>query len=86
MPRIVKIVVVLTLVATLAGCGTNLPSGHPDGFGFFQGLWDGFTLLFAWIASWFSADVALHSPDSNGWYDTGFIFGISLWFGLFAAN
>lgn len=74
--------IILMLLATgLSGCGTINRSGSRDGFGFFNGFWDGLTIVFAWIASWFDSSVALYSWDSNGWYDLGFLIGIALVFG-----
>jgi hypothetical protein len=45
-------------------------------YGFWSGLWHGFTAVFSWIGSWFSDDIAVYAVNNNGgWYNFGFLLG-----------
>lgn len=57
---------------------TSVAETNPHIYGFWGGLWHGFIVLFAWVGSWFSNDIAIYAVANNGaWYDAGFMFGIS---------
>ena len=46
-------------------------------YGFWSGLWHGMIVLFSWIGSLFSYDIAIYAYNNNGgWYDFGFVLGI----------
>lgn len=81
----------LALTALIAlvfiGCGSTNPlEGAGGNYGFFSGLWDGFTVLFAFIGKMFGADWNIYEVTNNGnWYNFGFLigsggFGILSWF------
>ena len=85
-----KIIIVLLIAAALvlAGCtaGPNImeKAGNADGrsAGFLLGLWHGFIALFTFIISLFTDKVSVYEVYNNGgWYNLGFIIGISVFFG-----
>ncbi len=70
----------LAIVLLLAGCADveNVQSallGHQ--YGFWGGLWHGAIMLFSFIGSLFSEDIALYAVNNNGgWYDFGYFLGV----------
>lgn len=75
-----KAVIVVALLL-LAGCATQpMPSAY-DPPGFFMGLIHGLIAPFAFIGSLFG-DIRMYAfPNSGGWYDFGWLIGISAWAG-----
>ena len=60
-----------------------LPSG--EFVGFWHGFWHGFIILFSFIISVFSDNVAIYAIYQEGtgvWYDFGFVLGIITYFKL----
>ncbi len=50
--------------------------------GFWMGLWHGFISLFTFVISLFSDTVEIYESNNNGgWYNFGFIIGISIFYG-----
>jgi len=48
-------------------------------YGFWSGLWHGWIILFSWIGSLFSDDIAIYAiNNTGGWYNFGFILGIGI--------
>ena len=77
----VLVIGVLALSACAAGPNPALDSG-PDPAGFWLGLWHGFISLFTFVISLFSDTVSVYEVHNNGgWYDFGFIVGVSAFFG-----
>jgi hypothetical protein len=74
------LVLVLLMVA-LAGCaaGDNTASvAGPDAAGFWLGLWHGFIIPVTFVVSLFSDTVGVYEVRNNGgWYDAGFVIGVS---------
>lgn len=71
-------VVGLVMVA-LAGCapdvGVPAEAGAP---GFWLGLWHGLISPITFVISLFAADVGVYAvPNNGGWYDAGFMLGVS---------
>ena len=88
MKKGIMVLVVLAVVLSLGACaaGPNTMVGTPaaDGSeaGFLKGLWHGFIALFTFIISLFSDKVSVYEVHNNGgWYDLGFIIGVSAFFG-----
>jgi uncharacterized membrane protein len=89
MRRLRNVVGVLILVAgvlALAGCAA--PADHVAAqagvqpAGFWLGLWHGLICPITLIISWFSESVGIYAVHNNGgWYDFGFVLGISIVFG-----
>ena len=75
-------IVLFILVGILLGaCSTQpAPLGH-DLPGFFTGLWNGFSAPFALIGSIFWPIRVYAFPNSGGWYDFGYVIGVSIIFG-----
>jgi hypothetical protein len=70
----------LLSVACAAGpnpiAGTPAPGGSVAGF--WQGLWHGFILPFAFFVSLFKDSVRIYEVhNSGGWYNFGFVLGAS---------
>ena len=50
--------------------------------GFWMGLWHGFISLITFIISLFNDNVGIYEANNNGgWYNFGFILGVSIFFG-----
>ncbi len=81
------VVAILVLALLAAGCAHQpapLPFGHHPGF--FAGLWHGLVAPFALVGHLF-ANVRVYAfPNSGGWYDLGFVLGLSAWGGGAAAS
>ncbi len=83
-----RIAALLFLVVLLAGCapGTNTFVGSADDkgvvAGFWRGLWHGLISPVTFIISLFTRNVQLYDVHNNGgWYDFGFMLGVSIIFG-----
>ena len=84
---IVAILVLGTLLLT--ACGTPNPMTNTalestgKVYGFWNGLWDGMTAIFAFIGNLFGGHYGIYQVHNNGnWYDFGFLLGI----GAFASG
>lgn len=81
----VKIVLALSAFLLLTACATA-PPGIEGTRGFFWGLFDGAVAPISFIISLFGDDVAIYGvPNSGGWYDFGFLLGLTCWAGGGAA-
>jgi len=66
------------LIATVAGCASQPLVNTDSAPGLFSGLFHGFFILPAFIASLFVDDISIYAfPNSGGWYDFGYIIGVS---------
>jgi hypothetical protein len=67
------------ITIALTGCAEPSviePTFEP--YGFFYGLWHGLIAPIAFVASLFSDTIAIYGVNnSGGWYDFGFLLGIS---------
>jgi hypothetical protein len=77
--------IVVLLTVLLAACGTenpmkNVPLGETNRvYGFWNGLWDGWTAIFAFIGNLFGGHYGIYQVHNNGiWYDFGFLLGIGV--------
>lgn len=80
------LVVALALGLTACAAGVNSQVGVPsaEGFvaGFWRGLWHGLIAPIVFLISLFSDNVSVYEVHNNGgWYDFGFLFGLSIFFG-----
>jgi hypothetical protein len=80
--------ILLAMVVILAACaaGPNtMVNTAPDGgeiAGFWQGLWHGFISPFTFLISLFKDDIGIYETFNNGgWYNFGYLFGLSIIFG-----
>lgn len=82
--RLLAVLVAGVLVAvSLAGCaaGVNPNAGGSATAGFWLGLWHGFIAPIAFLVSLFNDSVGIYEVhNSGGWYDFGFLIGISAFF------
>lgn len=83
------IIVTLLTVTLFTSCADTdteyfLFNDIRDASGFWSGLWHGLILPISWIGSLFSDDIAIYAyNNTGGWYDFGFVLGVS---GLGASN
>ncbi len=80
-----KALLALTALALLAACA-EVPPAVEGSRGFFWGLFDGAVAPIAFVVSWFSDSIGPYAvPNSGGWYDFGFLIGVTCWAGGGAA-
>ncbi|MBI9108508.1 MAG: hypothetical protein JEZ04_17310 [Spirochaetales bacterium] len=88
MKKSLIILVIVLAAAVLFSCTagpntleqTKMVEDKPAGF--LLGLWHGFISLFTFIISLFTDKVNLYEVYNNGgWYNFGFIIGVSIFFG-----
>jgi len=76
----------LGLALLVAGCATAPPAVEGTR-GVFWGLLDGALAPISFVISLFSDTVAVYGvPNSGGWYDFGFLLGLTCWAGGGAAS
>jgi hypothetical protein len=82
------VALVAVLLVMFAGCapGPNALAGTPDDegdvAGFWNGLWHGIISPVTFIISLFTDNVEPYEVHNNGgWYNFGFILGVSMIFG-----
>lgn len=81
MVGIIRTIMILSFCLILASCARQPTPVAYDPPGFFMGLIHGLISPFALIGSIF-ADIRVYAfPNSGGWYDFGFMLGISTWAG-----
>lgn len=75
-----KWVLIIFAVLLLSGCADQMTFEQAElaeKVGFWHGLWHGLIIVFAWICSIFSDDIAIYAIYNNGgWYDFGFVLGV----------
>lgn len=74
------LVIGLLLVLVLAACAQANPSvSHAAGTpGFWQGLWHGLASPVTFVISLFSDQIGVYAVrNTGGWYDAGFMIGVS---------
>lgn len=85
MKRLVLIAVVVLVAVLLVSCapGPNPGTGRgEDVAGFWQGLWQGFVVLFTFVISLFNDQVGIYEVNnSGGWYNFGYVLGVMMFFG-----
>lgn len=75
-----KVLLVLLVSVLFIGCADVTPiqeclTGDP--YGFWSGIWHGWTAPFSFVGSIFSDNIAIYAVDNTGgWYDFGFVVGI----------
>jgi hypothetical protein len=88
MKKALVVVLMIIVVLSIAGCApgpnsfinTNSDKGYVPGF--WYGLWNGATSPVTFIISLFNSKVQMYEVHNNGgWYNFGFILGISVAFG-----
>lgn len=71
----------ITLMFLMSGCAdvSNIEQCLPaeeHTYGFWGGTWHGFIMVFSFIGSLFSDNIAVYAVNNNGgWYDFGFVGG-----------
>ncbi len=82
--RVLMVVAVMAVLGLVAGCaaGPNPVQGSGAEAGFWLGVWHGFISPIAFLVSLFNHQVGIYEVYNNGgWYNFGFVFGASLFFG-----
>ena len=76
----IKYITYFLLIIMFASCADTVVIEEclvSEPYGFWSGLWHGIIVLFSWIGSLFSDDIAIYAVNNTGgWYDFGFILGI----------
>ncbi len=80
---IVILLIVVLIAATGCAAGPNELASHDEGkAGFWLGLWQGFISPFTFIISLFNHNIGIYEVNNNGgWYNFGFMIGVSAIFG-----
>lgn len=74
-------VLVATLTVTACAASANSLAAGGSGPGFWLGLWQGFIAPIAFLISLFNHNVGIYEVrNAGGWYDFGFLVGISAFF------
>ena len=83
---LVAILVLGTML--LSACGTPNPMANTplestgQVYGFWNGLWDGMTAIFAFMGNIFGGHFGIYQVHNNGgWYDFGFLLGVGAFAG-----
>lgn len=75
-----KRLAILIAILFLSGCANTVSYEDAALFekvGFWHGLWHGLIIIFSWVGSLFSEEVAIYAIYNNGgWYDFGFVLGV----------
>jgi hypothetical protein len=84
--RLALIAGLVLVVAVVVGCAAPGNDVAAQGVaappGFWPGLWHGLISPITLIISWFSDTVGIYAVRNNGgWYDFGFMLGVSIVFG-----
>jgi uncharacterized membrane protein len=88
MKKVLVAILLVIVVLSIAGCApgpnsftnTNNDKGYVPGF--WYGLWNGMISPVTFIISLFNSKVQMYEVHNNGgWYNFGFILGISIAFG-----
>ena len=81
-------VLLVGLTLVLSACGTVNPMKNTPleetgkVYGFWNGLWDGWTAVFAFIGNLFGGHYGVYQVHNNGnWYDFGFLLGVGAFAG-----
>ncbi len=77
-------ILVLSLTACAAGPNLSVDTADDEGdvAGFWRGLWHGLITPITFVISLFSDNVSIYEVhNSGGWYDFGFVLGLSATFG-----
>ncbi len=86
----VRVLLICLAAVLLTGCAEPVDLSEnvtrkPDGF--FHGLLHGFILLFSFIGSLFSDNIAIYNANNTGgFYDFGFLVGASMSIGAGASS
>lgn len=76
----IKIMLIAFSIFLLSGCADSVSFSQAqviDPVGFWHGLWHGIIILFSFVFSIFSDDIAIYAIYNNGgWYDLGFFIGV----------
>ncbi|MFC8500967.1 hypothetical protein ACFUC1_01310 [Pedococcus sp. NPDC057267] len=80
-PVVMGVAVLLLVGACAADANPSVSSG-PGVPGFWLGLWQGLISPITFLVSLFRDDVGIYAVrNSGGWYDFGFMLGVSIFFG-----
>lgn len=87
MTRRRRLAFAMLIFLSLAACASQPYVESKDVPGFLMGLLHGFISWFALIGHIFNSDIRVYAyPNSGGWYDFGFLLGLSVWGGGAAAS
>ena len=81
--QLIPIAILLVLLLSACAAGTNpevgIASTEGEVAGFWLGLWQGLIAPITFVISLFTDNVNVYEVHNNGgWYDFGFVFGVSI--------
>jgi hypothetical protein len=77
-----KVLLFVAVILLMSSCAPGNAKFVEETAGFWMGLWHGFISFFTFIISLFNENVTIYEINNNGnWYNFGFIFGVSMFFG-----
>lgn len=80
--KVFNFILIAILAVLITSCAPGSENFQESTAGFFMGLWHGFISLFTFIIGLFKDGVGIYEFNNNGgWYNFGFILGVSLFFG-----
>ncbi len=81
-PATVALILLVLVAVAACAAGPNSAASHgPQAAGFWLGLWHGFISPWTFLISLFKDSVSIYEVHNNGgWYDFGFMIGVSAFF------
>lgn len=80
--KLARLSLCLMMLVTLSACATQGATLEPAMPGFFMGIVHGVIAPFALIGHLFDENIRIYAvPNVGGWYDFGFLIGLSFWGG-----
>jgi len=75
-----KYIIFFVVLILFTGCGGVNIAEQTNSAGFFSGIWDGWTVFFAFIGNMFGVNMNIYEVQNTGnWYNFGFLLGIGSW-------
>lgn len=76
------VLVLLSILVAACTAAPNSAAGQgPNDAGFWLGVWQGFVAPITFLVSLFNHSVGIYEVHNNGgWYNFGFLFGVSIFF------
>jgi hypothetical protein len=75
--------ILILAILLLSGCADTIIVEEiieMEKVGFLHGFWHGLIIIFSFIGTLFSDDIAIYAIYNNGgWYDFGFLLGVMLY-------
>lgn len=81
-----RLIAILILISLFQAC-SGQPTNTQEIYGFWSGIWHGFTLPFSFLGSLFSDNISIYETVNNGaFYNLGFTSGAAIIFGFWGSK